>query len=70
MVVLENDDINTKAIYYFLHRGSIDDGDEHIFDQLGCTPILVALEGNTAIPKKIDEEEVRCEAFSFQGFKY
>ena len=65
MVVLEEDDINTKPINYFLQRGAIDDEDEDPFDQLGCTHILVTLEGNVAMPKNIDREQVRRGAFSF-----
>ena len=64
-MVLEEDDINTKAMNYFLYRVSIDDGDEGIFDRLGCTPILVTLEVNFTMRIKNDREEVRRGAFSF-----
>ena len=50
--------LTLKAIKYFLQRGAIEDGDEGPFDELGCTPILLTLEGHTAMSKNIAREEV------------
>ena len=68
-VVKDEVDINTEAINYFCQWGPFDDGDEDPHDLMDCIAMLVSPKDNTAMTKKVDSEEVRLVAFSFQGFK-